>query len=208
MTATLRNVHSLWRAGAGLQRLCALTCQAVGLALCLALLSACGGPGVGGTGTGATPEPLATFGASATPLCGSTLAGRLRSPSGAASAPLSAGTAPVAFADATAPPPAVPVPAAPAVLRFEGNGIDFRLPCQGLRFSGLWGTVPGQAPRFYGLLTASTSATPVLATVTVLVVGDSVVLLVQDAQGVVINGPRAFAPMVGIEPPPAVCPPA
>jgi hypothetical protein len=205
MTAHPRHLHSLWRAVARLPRLCAAMCIAAGLAL----LNACGGPGVGGTGTGATPpDPLPTFGASATPLCSSTLAGRLLCPGGGASAPPAAGTAPVAFADAAAPTPAVPVPAPPAVLRFEGNGIDFQLPCQGLRFSGLWGTVPGQAPRFYGLLTPSLAATPVLATATVLVVGDSVVLLVQDALGAVVSGPRAFTPVVGPAPPPAACPPA
>ena len=44
--------------------------------VCVALLGACG-PGVGGSGTGAEPDSLGAFGATAAPVCDSTLAPQL-----------------------------------------------------------------------------------------------------------------------------------
>jgi hypothetical protein len=149
----------------------------VGLLACVLTLSACGGPGVGGTGTGATVEPLPAFGANASALCNSELAASLQCPVGTGGATPSAGTAAVGYGDAVAPTPNLPL----AQARFEGDRIDFQVPCQQLRFNGQWGLAPGQSARFYGWVEQAGAFS--LASLTVQVQGTELLMQLRDAQG-------------------------
>ena len=163
--------------------------------LLMQLHSACG-PGVGGTGTG--DSVLAAFGANAAPVCASTLATRLACPdappvgSNMATPP----TALVYFADGLG--------AAQVLARIEDNRIDLDAPCLRIRFSGEWGTVPGQAERFYGSLTTAAAERPVLATLSVQTAGNGVVVMLQDEDGRVRFGPRLLLP-VSAPPAPGPC---
>jgi hypothetical protein len=76
-----------------------------------------------------------------------------------------------------APVPTLP----PAQARFEGDRIDFQVPCQQLRYTGQWGQLPGQAARFYGWVDQAGSLS--LASLTVQVQGKQLVLQLRDAQG-------------------------
>jgi hypothetical protein len=157
------------------------------LVVCLLALSACGGPGVGGTGTGATVDPLPAFGASASPLCSSELAASLSCPASTGGATPSTGTAAVGYGDGLAPLPTLP----PAQARFEGDRIDFQVPCQQLRFSGQWGQLPGQAARFYGWVDQAGAMS--LASLTVQVQGSQLVLQLRDAQGRALADARTLS---------------
>lgn len=124
--------------------------QALGLVLACAL-AACG-PGVGGSGTGAVDNPLLAFGATAKPVCSSTLAPQLAS----------CGKGP---AEQYADNPAQ----ARVTARIEDSLIELQAHCAGLKFSGEWAAVGTQAPRFYGTVT-STSGTA-LASLTITPLG-------------------------------------
>lgn len=111
------------------------------LALALALaawLAGCG-PGVEGTGTGATADdPLKSFGATAVSACGSPLAPQL--------AACIKGQA-VRYADSTTQPH--------VTAEIQDGLAQLRAPCAGLQFSGEWAAVGSQAPRFYGTVTSA-----------------------------------------------------
>lgn len=165
--------------------------------LLLLLQGAAGcGPGVGGTGTG--DSVLASFGATAAPVCASGLAARLACPT--TSQPGSGAAAPatglVFFAAG--------VGASQAVARIEGNRIDLDAPCQRIRFSGEWGSLAGQTDRFYGSLTTDAAERPVLATLSVQSDGDGLVLLLQDTEGRVRFGPRLLLSVLA-PPAPGAC---
>jgi hypothetical protein len=118
-------------------------------------LSACG-PGVGGTGIGAEPPPLSTFGAVAVSVCTSSLAPSLNCtavgalPSAPTAPPADRGTAILVLSDTTGR----------ILLRLDGNRVELNAPCLGLGFKGEWGQVPGQAPRFYGAIESVSSTAP------------------------------------------------
>ncbi len=162
----------------------ATTALAAVAAALLLLLSACG-PGVGGTGIGAEPPSLATFGATSTSVCTSNLAGSLACPSlGAlptspAAAPGDAGTTALTLADSSNR----------VVATLNGNRIEFSAPCAGLKFSGDWGLVPGQAPRYYGL--AESAAYTGAGSLELAASGTQFSLQVLD-----INGRILFAPLM------------
>jgi hypothetical protein len=153
--------------------------------LLTAMFSGGCGPGLGGSGTGPSIDPVPAQGALPSNLCGSELAASLQCGAAAPATP-GAGTAAVAYADATQAGDTRP----PALARFEGNSIDYELPCQKQRFRGQWGQVPGQSARFFGFL--NQGGTQVLASLTVLAVGDKLQLQLRDAQGQVIGDVRTL----------------
>ncbi len=109
----------------------------------IAALAACG-PGVGGTGTGAAPDPAA-FGATAASVCSAPFAAALQCPVGAGlpgTAGELVGTAQVHFADA----------AGQVSATLDGNAIQFIARCHGVEFSGSWGVVAPGPARFHGYL--------------------------------------------------------
>ena len=148
----------------------------VALASALVLLFGGCGPGVGGTGTGATTGSLDYFGASSTPLCSSELAPLLACP-GSAGGPVplpggDPGTAVRYFADSAT---------APRVhLRMEGQRAELDAPCARLQFSGEWGQVPGRAGRFYG--GAVQVGTPLPASLTASRAGITLAVELLDAE--------------------------
>ncbi len=156
------------------------------LGLVALLLAACG-PGVGGTGTGAEPPPGA-FGAQASDLCASGLAGALACAAGTAG--LAQGTAAVDFFSGT------------ARARIQGNHIELMLPCQLLVFSGDWGTVGGAGPRFYGLVASPAVNGP--AQLEVLAEGDQLRLRLFDPQGQLLLSPLLLQRQPAGAAPPAV----
>lgn len=158
------------------------------LAIGALLLAACG-PGVGGTGTGAEPAPgLAAVQAS--DLCTSGLAAALACPAGAASAPgLPTGTAAVDFLNST------------TRAQIQGQHIELTLPCQSLNFSGNWGTVGGEAPRFHGTVTSP--AANGAAQLEVLAEGDQLRLRLFNPQGQLLLGPLLLQRLAVGAPPPA-----
>jgi hypothetical protein len=168
----------------------ALLAGLLGLTLWLA---GCG-PGVGGTGTGATIEPLPAFGATASALCGSDLVASLQCPTGTGGATPSPGTAAVGYGDSISTAPPLP----PAQARFEGDRIEYQVPCQQLRFSGQWGQVTGQPARFYGLI--EQAGMPSLASLTVQVLGPQLVLQLRDAQGQNIGAARTLSRLAVVPP--------
>lgn len=177
-----------------------------GLAIGLAALLAGCGPGVGGTGTGpsaSAADALAAFGASAAPLCGSTLAAGLQCAS-VGSAP---GGLPGSSPGSTAQVPAAPLQfladdsvAAHTVARVVGEGIELELACEGLRFSGTWGAVPGQPARFYGVVQRTGSGNggdggAQLATLSARADGDGITVWLADGGGTALAASRLLRPV-------------
>ncbi len=163
---------------------CLATARA-GLALWLcsvALLLAACGPGVGGTGTGDTIDPLAVFGASPALVCGSELAAVLacNTPTGGGSAAAPApGTVPVYLAGT--------IDGRRVAVSIQGNVMELDAPCARIQFRGQWGLVAGQAARFYGSTSADASSTP--AMLQAVVRGNGLELTLTDTQRHVLLGP-------------------
>lgn len=130
-----------------LARVFAAALAAWGLAMS-ALLVACG-PGLGGTGTGASSDSLQTFGAQAAEVCQSDFADLLPcGGSGAAPAPSGASRW---FAEAE--------PESRLLLELAGSEARLQLRCAMLEFNGVWGQAAGASPRYYGRIsTAGTEA--------------------------------------------------
>lgn len=151
------------------------------------ILTACG-PGVGGTGIGAEPPSLASFGAAAASVCSSDLAPRLNcgqagAVTGAPTSPnLDAGTGPLVLSDATGR----------VIVQLEGNQIELQAPCQNLVFRGVWGQIPGQAARYYGAIEAGTSIG--LGTVEFEASGTNIAVRVLDDEGRLAAGPFVLTP--------------
>jgi hypothetical protein len=110
----------------------------------LAFASACG-PGLGGTGTGATEDSLASFGAQSASVCQSDFADLLPCTSGGA-APLTPSGDSRWFAESE--------PASRLLLELTGNEARLQLRCAPLEFTGAWGVVSGQSARYYGRISA------------------------------------------------------
>ncbi len=151
-----------------------------------ALLGGCG-PGVGGTGTGDAADALGAFGATAASVCAGELATVLACAAttgggggggGTAAAP-APGTAPVYLADT--------IDGRRVAVSVQGNLIDVNAPCARVRFRGQWGTIAGQAARFYGSTEQDGSSTP--ATLQAVVRGSGLELTLVDTQGRVLLGP-------------------
>lgn len=152
----------------------ALRLAVLAVASALALLAGGCGPGVGGTGTGASEGSLDYFGAQSALLCDSELAALLACPgSSGGPAPLpgaTSGTLVRYFADSAS---------APRVhLRVEGQRAELDAPCARLQFSGEWGQVPGRAGRFYG--GAVVASAPLPASLTAARAGNSLAVELLD----------------------------
>ena len=157
------------------------------LASALAVLAGGCGPGVGGTGTGASEGSLDYFGASSAPLCSSELAKLLLCPSspGASGPGATAGTAVRYFADSST---------APRVhLRVEGQRAELEAPCARLQFSGEWGQVPGRAGRFYG--GAVVAASPLPASLTAVPAGNGLAVELLDSDEHTLQATLVLVPV-------------
>jgi hypothetical protein len=109
----------------------------------LALLAGCG-PGIGGTGSGASADEFASFGAAPASVCDAEFAGLLNCAIGTAALQ---GTAAVWFAESA--------PASRTLLALSQQEARLQLRCEGLVFEGAWGAVPGQPARYYGRVTSA-----------------------------------------------------
>jgi hypothetical protein len=160
----------------------------------LAGLSACG-PGIGGTGTGtATEPPPGAANVALRPLCESDFAELLRCSGQPGTAAAALGTGLAFLADSAS--------ARDALLRIEGNAADLEVVCAGLQFSGSWGQLPGQAPRFHGVARSIVSADTQYASLGVVRAGAGVALQLFSASGQALTGPLAL--QVVVSPPPLV----
>ena len=127
------------------------------LALLPLWISGCG-PGVGGTGTGATA--FEAFGAASASVCSGALAAALNCPPASPSAP-SAGTQNTYFADA----------AGKVTLEVQDNRAVLVAACERLRFSGAFGIAgTGGAQGFFGIVHDDASGADSLAALTVVAV--------------------------------------
>ena len=146
----------------------------------IAILGGCG-PGVGGTGTGDTVDALSAFGATAASVCASDLAPVLACPAatGGGGAAVAPGTAPVYLADT--------IDGRRVVVSVQGNLIEVNAPCARVQFRGQWGSIAGQAARFYGSTAQDGSTAP--ATLLAVVRGNGLELTLVDALGRVLLGP-------------------
>lgn len=156
----------------------------------LGLLAACG-PGIGGTGTGSDMEPT---GNAAAPhplaLCDSELAPLLRCTSGATAA----GSLLLWWADGST--------TRDALLRLEGNAVDFEAVCSEWLFSGIWASVGGQPARFHGTVRSATGGVaPQAGTLTAQRQDAALVVQLFDASGRSLAGPFVLQGVAS--PPPA-----
>lgn len=157
------------------------------LAALLLALAACG-PGLGGTGTGATEEAVAAFGAREVPVCEAEFADLL------GCARPAAGAAPVPAVDARFFAEATP--ASRTLLALEGQQAEFRLRCAGLVFIGAFAQVGGDAPRYYG--NAIDGANRVrLAALLVQRSGAGLSVTLTDSLGTNLFGPQTLQPVGG-----------
>lgn len=161
---------------------------AAALLLAAAWLAGCG-PGLGGTGTGATQDALAAYGAREVPVCQSELADLLGcTPPGAGAAPLPAGSTRF-FAEAT--------PASRTLLELELQRAQLRLRCADIVFVGTFGQVGNEAPRYYGNATTGGSSTN-LASLIVQRNGTALTVTLVDSHGGTLHGPQALSPVAGV----------
>lgn len=177
-----------WAGAAGrVRRWLAAGWLALAFAFGAAIVAGCG-PGLGGTGTGATDDALAAYGAREVPVCGAAFADLL-----SCAAP-STGAAPVPasgarfFAEAT--------PASRTLLELDGQDAQLRLRCLDLVFIGSYGQVGAQSPRYYGNAIEGGSRLR-LASLQVERTATGLSVTLVDSQGRTIAGPEALAPAAG-----------
>jgi len=159
-------------------------------ALLLALLAAACGPGVGGSGTGAVPDPVAAQGAAPEALCASALATALGCAPPAASpgaAPVLATTLVLADTDSSG--------ARRLQAVISGEALLFDSACPRLQFEGRWGRGPDGLLRFYGRL-----ADGPLASATLQLDAAGWLLSLHDGAGQQLLAPQRLVPVDGIAP--------
>ncbi len=156
-------------------------------AFCVAVLVGCG-PGLGGTGTGASDDALAAYGAREVPVCDSAFADLLGclAPS-AGAAPLPAAGARF-FAEAT--------PASRTLLELDGQEAQLRLRCLDLVFIGSFAQAGSQAPRYFGNAIEGGSRVR-LASLHVERVSGGLSITLVDSLGQTLAGPQVLAPVSG-----------
>lgn len=156
--------------------------------LTLALALAACGPGVGGSGTG--PD-LATFGASAAPVCGAPFAPALSCTNSMSAPETPPGGMPAQFVDF--------VNGSQVVATVRGNDIELDLRCPRLYFYGSWGTTAGGVSRYFGGY--SLAAGLPLSPAQVAVGSDSdhggLVVQLLDASGAALTAPVRLRPAQG-----------
>ncbi|MBI5718487.1 MAG: hypothetical protein HZC37_12465 [Burkholderiales bacterium] len=170
-------------------RLASATVAAIAtLAAALALLAGCG-PGLGGTGTGATDDALAAYGAHDVPVCQSDFADLLgcTAPSTGA-APLPATSARF-FAESS--------PESRTLLELDGQEAQWRLRCQGILFVGSFGQAGSATPRYFGNVIEGGSRVR-LATLQVERSGTGLAVTLVDSFGRTLAGPQALLPVSGV----------
>lgn len=150
--------------------------ERLALALLLAGLLAGCGPGVGGSGTGATEDPLQQFGATSLPVCGNPLAPQLAS---------CVRGQPLSYADSSTLPR--------VTAQLLDSHLELQAPCAGLKFSGDWAAVGDQPPRFYGTVTSATG-TALASLVTVAAGANGLQVELRDAMGLKLLGPLTLFP--------------
>ena len=164
--------------------------------LWLAALGGCG-PGVGGSGTGASIDPPgATMPAALAALCVSDLSPLLRCPVNGSSTVTALGTALTWLADGS--------DTRNALARVEGNAVDFEVACAGLQFSGNWGQVAGQPPAFHGVVRNAATGAAQSASLIALRQGTAAVLQLFDADGRALASPITLTVVPGA-PPVGIC---
>jgi hypothetical protein len=159
------------------------------LLLLLAVLGGCG-PGIGGTGTGAEIEPPA--GLALKPVCESGFADLLRCTGLPGTAASALGTSLSLLADNAN--------ARNALLRLEGNAADLEVFCAGLQFSGNWGQLPGQAPRFHGVARSALSGDARYASMVVTRVSTGLVVQLFDVNGQALSAAFTLQPVPSAPP--------
>lgn len=161
-----------------------------GLAVAVLLALAGCGPGVGGSGTG--PD-LASFGATAAPVCSAPFASALGCSMGMATPELPGATGAVQFVDLVNGSQVVATP--------RGGNIELDLRCPRLYFYGSWGTTAAGVSRYFGgyssggglpLSPAQLTAAPDAAAP-----GGLVVQLL-DASGAALTAPLRLRPATGL----------
>lgn len=146
------------------------------LSLILASCLAACGPGVEGTGTGATDDPLKSFGATAVSACGSPLAPQL-------AACIKGQT--VRYGDSATLPR--------VTAEIQDGHIELQAQCAGLKFSGDWAAIGDQPPRFYGTVTNATGT--VLASLIASAAGPAGLQVeLRDQLGQPLLGPLTLVP--------------
>jgi hypothetical protein len=159
------------------------------------------GPGVGGTGTGDTPVPLSSFGATAAPLCAAPFASSLQCTAGTGASPNPAigGTAHVVFVDVAT--------GGQTTAAFEASSVELDARCQRLRFVGEWGVGTAGEARFYGGYATDASATLRPAQLDVsAAVPNGLLVSLQLEDGSVALGPLLLRPESTPPEPPMSCP--
>jgi hypothetical protein len=142
------------------------------------------GPGVGGTGTG-DGFAFDLFGARAASVCTATFATELKCPSrivvGPSVAPPSEGSETVLWADDPGN--------ASVTARIDASTVEFIAVCDGIRFEGAWGEIPGEGGRFFGYFTVPGVEAALPGSLTVATNADSLSLALSDADGRHLLGP-------------------
>lgn len=168
-------------------------------AMGIALVATGCGPGIGGTGTGATAGALVAFRATPSPVCSSAFADRLEcAPPGTMNPTPAAGTASVRFVDATGN----------VVLELAGNDARLDAACQQLRFDGTFGSSAGSgAPAFFGVVASQASGAEVFASLSVQRAEPSGLTIdLRDVDGRVVVAPTTLERAPAVTAPPAPCP--
>lgn len=189
-----------------------LRCTHLVLALSLAVLATLGacGPGVGGSGTGASlvattssdsvtvtavadlPSfDLETWGATPASLCGASIAGALNCPPATVqpgttqAVPNPEGTAPLYFADVAS--------GREVAIALAGNTLALRRGCTPLTFTGLWGQAGSAPARFYGSTVPGGAAA---LTVDREAPSNTITITLRDRAGAVLLGPLSLQPVI------------
>jgi hypothetical protein len=157
---------------------CTLFQHALAILMLLLALAGCG-PGIGGTGTGAAIEPPP--GIVLQPVCESGFADLLRCTGLPGTAASALGTNLSLLADNASQ--------RNALLRLEGNAADLEVLCAGLQFSGSWGQLPGQAPRFHGVVRSVRGVETQYASLTAQRAGAALVVQLFDIDGRALSAP-------------------
>jgi hypothetical protein len=159
-----------------------------GLTLAM-LLPGCG-PGLTGTGTGASQVGLTAFDATEQAVCGAPFASNIGcvASTGAAPSPVNG---PVYFESGAG------VTLVRAV--FDGNVMTISAPCTGFKFEGTWARGAALGDRFYGAQETDGGRTLIAASATVVAFDSGLQITVQDAQAQTLLGPvvlqrQAIAP--------------
>ena len=142
------------------------------------------GPGVGGTGTG-DGFAFDLFGARAASVCAASFAPELKCPSrivvGPSVAPPAEGSETVLWADDPGN--------ASVTARIDVSNVEFIAFCDGIRFEGAWGEIPGQGGRFFGFFTAPGIGAALPGSLTVASSAEALSLVLSDADGKPLLGP-------------------